>query len=253
MSWYYASGQQQYGPFTEEEWQQKLAQGLIQSDTLVWQDGMTDWKPFSSLSNANAGSPPPDSILCLCGQYVPKATTVQIGEQWVCPSCKDTAIQRLKEGVSNGSQLRYAGFWIRFAAKFIDSIILGVVNIFIQFIFIILPGMLGMATTSISDSSNLNPLGIVLLIISFVLQISSSIAYHVYFVGKKAATPGKMLCRLKIIRPDSQPLTYGRATGRFFAEIVSGITCYIGYIMAAFDEEKRSLHDRIADTRVIQI
>jgi uncharacterized RDD family membrane protein YckC len=33
--------------------------------------------------------------------------------------------------------------------------------------------------------------------------------------------------------------------------IVSGIILLIGYIMAGFDEEKRALHDRVCDTRVI--
>jgi len=50
----------------------------------------------------------------------------------------------------------------------------------------------------------------------------------------------------------SEPITYGRATGRCFAEILSGMICYIGYLMAAFDEEKRALHDRICNTRVVK-
>jgi uncharacterized RDD family membrane protein YckC len=39
--------------------------------------------------------------------------------------------------------------------------------------------------------------------------------------------------------------------GRFSAEILSGLIFYIGYIMVAFDSEKRALHDRICNTRVI--
>ncbi|HET6371045.1 MAG TPA: RDD family protein, partial [Nitrospiria bacterium] len=42
------------------------------------------------------------------------------------------------------------------------------------------------------------------------------------------------------------------ACGRYFAEILSGIILCIGYIMAAFDDEKRALHDRICGTRVIK-
>jgi uncharacterized RDD family membrane protein YckC len=45
---------------------------------------------------------------------------------------------------------------------------------------------------------------------------------------------------------------YGRATGRAFGEIVSGIICYIGYLMMIWDEEKRTLHDRMANTRVVK-
>ncbi len=57
---------------------------------------------------------------------------------------------------------------------------------------------------------------------------------------------------LKIVTSTGEPLTYARALGRFFAEMISALTCYIGYIMAAFDEETRALHDRICDTRVVK-
>jgi uncharacterized RDD family membrane protein YckC len=40
--------------------------------------------------------------------------------------------------------------------------------------------------------------------------------------------------------------------GRHFAEMLSGILLGIGYLMIAFDDEKRALHDRICDTRVIK-
>ena len=74
-----------------------------------------------------------------------------------------------------------------------------------------------------------------------------------FFLGKFGATPGKMACKLKVVRPDGERISYARALGRHFAEMLSGIILYIGYIMAAFDEEKRTLHDRICDTRVIKV
>jgi uncharacterized RDD family membrane protein YckC len=61
-----------------------------------------------------------------------------------------------------------------------------------------------------------------------------------------------MACGLKVVRPDGEKISYARACGRFFAEFVSSLTLAIGYIIAAFDGEKRSLHDRICDTRVIK-
>jgi uncharacterized RDD family membrane protein YckC len=61
-----------------------------------------------------------------------------------------------------------------------------------------------------------------------------------------------MACGLKVVTEDGQRLSYMRAFGRYFAEIISGMILYIGYIMAAFDYEKRALHDRICTTRVIK-
>jgi uncharacterized RDD family membrane protein YckC len=77
------------------------------------------------------------------------------------------------------------------------------------------------------------------------------VIYNTVMVGRFGATLGKMACGLQVVGPDGEPISYGRALGRTVAEWLSGIICWIGYIMVAFDEEKRSLHDRIASTRVI--
>jgi len=78
------------------------------------------------------------------------------------------------------------------------------------------------------------------------------VTYATFFIGKYAATPGKMACKLKVVTSDGGQVSYARAFGRYFAEFLSAIIFFIGYIMAAFDEEKRALHDRICDTRVIK-
>ena len=60
-----------------------------------------------------------------------------------------------------------------------------------------------------------------------------------------------MAVKIKVVRPDGSPIGYGRAFGRYFGFLLSYVICLIGLIMAAFDSEKRALHDRICDTRVI--
>jgi len=47
-------------------------------------------------------------------------------------------------------------------------------------------------------------------------------------------------------------ISFGRATGRFFARIISGLTLGIGYLMVAFTEKKQALHDMIAGTLVLR-
>jgi uncharacterized RDD family membrane protein YckC len=61
-----------------------------------------------------------------------------------------------------------------------------------------------------------------------------------------------MALGLKVVRADGTALTTGRIIGRHFAEWLSSLILAIGYIMAAFDDQKRALHDRICDTRVIR-
>ena len=43
-----------------------------------------------------------------------------------------------------------------------------------------------------------------------------------------------------------------RAIGRYFAAMLSSLILCIGYLLIAFDAEKRALHDMICDTRVIK-
>ena len=45
-------------------------------------------------------------------------------------------------------------------------------------------------------------------------------------------------------------VSFGRATGRYFAKIISSIILFIGYLMIAFTEKKQGLHDIIAETLV---
>jgi uncharacterized RDD family membrane protein YckC len=176
-----------------------------------------------------------------CGRRFARDELMRFERDRVCAQCKPLYLQKLKEGVRPATQLAYAGFWIRFGAKFIDGLIVGVPILILAFFF--MPNMLKVTP---GQQPNLGATCLFEL-----LAWGISIAYSVYFVGKHGATPGKMVLHLKIVRPDGGKVTYGRALGRLFAELLSGLILYIGYIMAAFDEEHRSLHDRICDTRVV--
>ena len=94
---------------------------------------------------------------------------------------------------------------------------------------------------------------IVAQLLLFIFTYGIQILYSVLFLGKFGATPGKMAVGIKVVRSDGERVSYLRAFGRYFAEILSGLIFLIGYIMAAFDDEKRALHDRICDTRVVRV
>ena len=70
-------------------------------------------------------------------------------------------------------------------------------------------------------------------------------------IGKYGATVGKMAMKIRVVTAEGQKVSYLRALGRYFAKLLSGMILMIGYLMAAFDDEKRALHDRICNTRVI--
>ena len=56
---------------------------------------------------------------------------------------------------------------------------------------------------------------------------------------------------LKVIRSDGSGISFARGACRYLAQIVSALILLIGYIIAAFDVEKRALHDYLCDTRVV--
>ena len=85
-----------------------------------------------------------------------------------------------------------------------------------------------------------------------VFSVVIGCTYETFFLVKFGATPGKMALGVKVVRPDGSGLTVGRAIGRYFAKMLSGMILYIGYIMAGFDSQKKALHDMICDTRVVR-
>src|SRR4030095_1896963 len=66
----------------------------------------------------------PETLYCAeCGRPTASDELARFGEMLVCPACKNTYAQKLREGVAPRTAVRYAGFWIRFLAVIIDGII----------------------------------------------------------------------------------------------------------------------------------
>jgi uncharacterized RDD family membrane protein YckC len=78
-----------------------------------------------------------------------------------------------------------------------------------------------------------------------------SALYYTILTGRFGATLGKMAIGAKVVRMDGSPVGYGQALGRMLASILSGLICAIGYLMVAFRDDKRALHDLLAGTQVI--
>ncbi len=66
-------------------------------------------------------------------------------------------------------------------------------------------------------------------------------------------TLGKMALGLIVTDLQGRRVTFGRASGRFFAKIITGLIPFaLGYIMAGFTEKKQALHDMIASCLVLR-
>ncbi|MBV9462607.1 MAG: RDD family protein [Verrucomicrobiae bacterium] len=241
MDWYYEKDGQQAGPVGDPELQSLLRSGRISPATLVWNQTMASWEPYSKAISGAAPSDPSQVRCAECGMFFPRGDVISYSGAFVCAACKPAFFQKVKEGVAVGGMLEYGGFWIRFLAKLIDGVILWIANTAVNFAVMMPLGALG----SRGQFGGL--------MITYAVNITIGASYVTFFLGKYGATPGKMATRLRVVRPDGSPITYMRALGRHFAEILSSMILLIGYIMAAFDDERRTLHDRICDTRVIRL
>jgi uncharacterized RDD family membrane protein YckC len=253
MKWYYVENGQQAGPVEETDFPPLMRTGKLRADTLVWREGLANWEPFSkACPNEFAASGAPiigsgaEAVCAECGGIFDKNNMIPHGPAYICAKCKPVFMQKLSEGVAiKTGDLRYAGFWIRLLAKFVDGLILGIP----LFGLMIVIGIM-MARGSGSGAGPdllMNLVGTLAQLIFYGL----SVLYSIFFVGKYGATPGKMVCKIHIVTATGEKVTYGRATGRAFAELLSGLVCNIGYLIAAFDKEKRALHDHICNTRVV--
>lgn len=75
--------------------------------------------------------------------------------------------------------------------------------------------------------------------------------YQVSFLTLYRATPGKLLFGMRVVFADGRPMNVVWALSRFFSEMVTGLTYMIGYVIAAFNPERRALHDFICGSRVV--
>ena len=265
MNWFYAESGRTVGPVIGDDFDRLVQDGRIDAATLVWREGMADWKPFGELAQSGslprpAAVPPPvpagpltggQQACAGCKAVFGPDDVVRFGEVFVCGACKPQFLQRLREGLALVETMPYARFWPRFGAKVVDMILEGVVGYSTG----ALAGLIvfGTARVAFTQPDGMDDFAyFAFYALMFVFNSLVGALWLGWMMTKWGASPGKLLFRLRVVRPDGSGLTFRRAFARYFAEILSAIGCLIGYFLVLFDEEKRSLHDRICDTRVVR-
>lgn len=256
MNWYYADQGKQTGPVTLEQFEELVRGGKIQADTLVWREGLADWVAYrdaqtaadpanssTSAENYVAGQSGPEAVCAECHNLFAVKDMIRHGGAYICASCKPVFIQKLAEGAPiNTGEFHYAGFWTRFAAIFMDGLILMAVNLLIGLV----------AGLGVAQAAGVQPRGRVALQVTLmVIQLAIAICYEGLLVGRYGATLGKMACKIKVVTADGGRVSYPRSFARYFAKLLSYMIFLIGFIIAGFDKQKRALHDYICNTRVI--
>jgi uncharacterized RDD family membrane protein YckC len=152
----------------------------------------------------------------------------------------------------------FGSFWARFTAYTIDGLIVGVPSFIALIAALIFFGGFGALIHQAQPDPNAVRAWMFAVFPLFGLGMLLILVLHwLYFAGMessaKQATIGKSLMSLQVADANGLRLSFGHATGRFFAKLVSGLIPFmIGYIMAAFTAKKQALHDLIAGTLVLR-
>jgi uncharacterized RDD family membrane protein YckC len=122
-----------------------------------------------------------------------------------------------------------AGFWRRFGAYFIDSLIIAVPAVIVT-------------VAANQTAGNL-------------VSVALALAYFTYFEGSSSGqTLGKQALGIRVFDfKGGGPIGYGRALLRTIARYLSAIVLLLGYLWMLWDREKQTWHDKIASTVVVPV
>lgn len=220
--WFYIKNGKEEGPVSSDTLKNLLRYGIIDEETLVKCEGMTQWEK-ASFYNFTKEKVNSDNI-----NYTPNYQ-------------------------SNSCQVKYAGFWKRTFAFMIDGILLSFVvwiigSLLSPFTYVFMTASLGelpeqdiLTAGAVGSIMLYNMAGFVVNWLYFCIFESSS----------WQATIGKKLLNIKVVDEKMGRITFLRATGRYFGKSLSILTLGIGYMMAGWTNKKQALHDKIAKTYVI--
>lgn len=259
QKWYYASGSEKIGPMSQKQFDELVNDGTIGRETLVWRKGMSDWQsldqagPVVEARNKWYYAAGNEKLGPLAQQQFDRAVADGVISAdtlvWRKGMSDWQPLSEIQAGkvaskVKAGSRLKYAGWGGRIVAKVIDLIFMLALALMVE----------GLSRKLFPEAyatpDTFNPVFVVTMAVNMLLGIF----YITWFVGRFGATPGKMAVKLKIVNPAGGKIGYGQAFGRYCGEfIVVFLTVMLGYLFGLFDSQKRTLHDRLCNTRVIAV
>ncbi len=253
-SWYFVKDGERNGPLRREELNARIAEGAVTGDTLVWTVGMSAWIRAGAVTEL--GLPPPlptrrdraeDADEQDDAERLKTRVETEAAYATCVPAASGMTSATRRPAAASAHAPVFAGFRIRFAAKIVDLVILYGIGLIVQGAVAAL-FFDGIVPLMLEDWERWTRFTL----IAAPINVSIVLAYTVYFIRRHEATPGKRLLGLRVVRADGGRVGVGRVIGRYFAEQLSGLVFLVGYVMAAFDEEKRTLHDYLCGTRVVR-
>lgn len=239
--WYYVDRQEQrQGPMAAQVIRDAYRLGQLDDETLVWRDGMSQWQPMRLLSvELGLGDQP----------AMPLPPAPPIGASPYTPPA--AAVTQNSNYVASGDVV-YAGFWRRWAAWMVDTLLVTMANYAVLMIVVMGFGFGFGAFTPAADPGQLGASQIAMMIAIYVTGPTLSALYYVFQESSEAqATLGKRLFGIKVTDIDGHRLSRKHALGRWASHLLCYVTIYIGYLVVAFTDRKQGLHDMAASTLVV--
>ncbi|WP_017186268.1 RDD family protein [Alkalibacillus haloalkaliphilus] len=143
----------------------------------------------------------------------------------------------------NFTQLKPAGFWMRFVAVLVH----GIVMLALTWVIAVLIGdeeFFQSFQVEVTEQYATTSDNIANLIYSIIFIIG-------FTASQLKGSPGKLICRIQVVNPDMSKISIWKSIGRYFAYILSIIPFLIGLMIAGWNKEKKALHDMICNTRVV--
>jgi uncharacterized RDD family membrane protein YckC len=221
------------GPFAEDEILRGYESGALHGSDLLWAQGMA-----SSVSVEETFTQLRKAILT-SSQELALAELAPPADPAASPYAPPTArVADLAESLSGPTV--YAGFWARFAAVVLDSMVVGLLGTLIGFVLGLAGALLGLG-----DGGT-----------TWLGGVAGALIGWLYFAltesSQHRASPGKRALRLQVVTADGeQRISFPRATGRWAARYLSLLLLFIGYLMQPFTARKQALHDMLAGTVVV--
>jgi uncharacterized RDD family membrane protein YckC/pSer/pThr/pTyr-binding forkhead associated (FHA) protein len=216
---------------TEQTWPETAARDVVESETpgAATEDPSV---PSPSTSSSSAAQPPRD-----VGEK--RLVRDQLGPAGEIPSGSPVDSGPSSRPVSR----HYAGFWRRVLASLADAVILAVIGFLLTFALGLAGGLVAEPAPFLQEY-----VAAIATAVGFLLPV----AYFLVGWAHWGRTPGKALCGLRILREDGAQLGMGGAFVRLLGYLLSSLVLGLGFLMAAFTDRKRGLHDMVAGTVVVR-
>jgi len=174
---------------------------------------------------------------------------LNVGANFPRPENLNSKLHLIKQDLDqidgNDVRIEKAGFWVRFAAYFIDSVVLTLCSLFLLLILFVLINFFSNNNGSLSEI--LNTLLIPFYFSSYILKCF----YFTFFHSYNGQTVGKLMCGIRVVDLKEKNISFFKSFVRFFGYYLSLYCLGFGFLWVLIDKKRQGWHDKLAGSIVV--